>query len=113
MSLSEDFIFSIDRRQAFRRKRIPILPEHVTELEAAFTNKPYLDKVTRANLSSRTSLDEGRIQVIRGALPKEVYDFRSSAASCNRSGFYASYESYVCPLSYGVWQLDSLPETIE
>ena len=39
---------------------------------------------------------------LRGILAKDRYDFNSSAASCSRSGFYTSYGSHVCPLSYGI-----------
>ena len=45
--------------------------------------------------------------------PKEVYTLLNSASSCCISGSYASYESYVRPLSYGVWQIDILPEAVE
>ena len=33
----------------------------------------------------------------------KVYTFRNFVTSCSRSGFYASYESYECPLSIDVW----------
>ena len=39
---------------------------------------------------------------VRGLLGKDVYGFDISAASCGRSCLYASYESHVCPLSYGI-----------
>ena len=51
--------------------------------------------------------------ILRGLWPIEGYAFYISAASCSRSHLYASYESYVRPLSYGVWQIDILPEAVE
>jgi len=52
----------------------------------------------------------GREIRLRGNFKLDVYGFNISAAYCGKSGFYASNESYVCPLSYGAWQVDVLPE---
>ena len=40
---------------------------------------------------------------VRGNFKLDVYGFNNSAASGSKSGLYASNESFVCPLSYGVW----------
>ena len=50
---------------------------------------------------------------IRGKRWKDRYNFNSYAASCGKSGLYASNESHVCPLSYGVWWVYVLPEAAE
>ena len=42
------------------------------------------------------------LKYVRGILGKDVYGIDSYAASCCRSYFYASFESPVCTLSYGI-----------
>ena len=58
--------------------------------------------------------------VVYGQKYTQLYEVRgrikglnNSAASCGRSGLYASYESYECPLSYAVWWPDLLQEAAE
>ena len=51
--------------------------------------------------------------LVRGKRWKDRYNFNSYAASCSKSGLYASNESHVCPLSYGVWWVYVLPEAAE
>ena len=53
-------------------------------------------------MSVSTRMGTGCRHILRGLPKLERYNIHNSSTSCSKSDYHASYESYECPLSYGV-----------